>query len=167
MVPDTHLQLTVVIKALRDVVAPAVDPEDKLAVEQLHLSIATLSLVQSWLPLGHRRARRELLNAIDLADRVRSAGAEIGVHGHETAARASLENACADEAALDSVRVQLLAEIETAVAAASGGASERAVARAVIVGSRPQFDLARVMCQRAGFDLSSAELPSLDQLLTE
>ena len=42
MVPDADLQLSVVIKALSEVVAPAVDPANRLAVEQLHLSIATI-----------------------------------------------------------------------------------------------------------------------------
>lgn len=161
MVPDSELQLAVVIKALRDVVAPAVDPANKLAMEQLHLSLATLGLVQKGLPLAHARARRELSNAIDLAGAVSAAGGVVDA----AAARGALADAAADEAALDDARRTLLSAVEQAVAASAGAANERAVARAVIAASKPQCDLARAWCAGSGFEVEADALPSLESLL--
>ena len=167
MVPDINLQIAVVIKALRDVVAPAVDAANKLAIEQLHLSIATLGLDQQRLPLDLRRARRELQNAIQLAEEVHTAALEPQLHISVAAARATLVDPRLDEAALDGVRTELLAHVEAVVAAAVGGPSERQVARAVIVASRPQCDLARAICAPAGFDPAASELPPLDHQLQQ
>jgi len=73
MIPDADLQLSVVIKALRDVVAQAVDPGNRVAAEQLQLSIATLGLLKARLPLLHQCARRELANAISLGEALAAA----------------------------------------------------------------------------------------------
>lgn len=161
MVPDADLQLAVVIKALRDVVAPAVDPANKLAIEQLHLSIATIGLVQRGLPLAHARARRELLNAVALADAVTAAGGTLDV----AAAGAALADPAADEPRLDEVRRALLAAVEGAVAAAAGTPRETAVARAVIAASKPQCDLARAWGGASGFEVEPDALPALEDLL--
>lgn len=161
MVPDTDLQLAVVIKALRDVVAPAVDPANKLAIEQLHLSIATIGLVQRGLPLAHARARRELLNAVALAEAVAAVGSPID----GGAAQAALGDPAADEPRLDSERRALLAAVEGAVTAAAGTTRETAVARAVIAASKPQCDLARAWCAASGFEVEPDALPALDDLL--
>jgi len=164
MVPDTDLQLSVVIKALSEVVAPAVDPANRLAVEQLHLSIATIGLVQRGLPLAHARARRELVNALDLADAVATAGGHVGSTDD---ARAALEEARASEADLDVVRKRLLAAIEAGVTASVGTKAETPVARAVIAASKAQFDLARAWGAPAGFEVERGALPSLESLLSE
>jgi hypothetical protein len=164
MVPDADLQLAVAIKALTEVVAPAIDPADRLAIEQLHLSIATIGLVRNGLALQHRRARRELANAIDLAEAVATAGAPAPASLNE--AHGALEDATRDEAALDAVRRELLEQIEASVASTAGMPAEQNVARAVVAGSRAQFDLARAWCQPAGFEVKPG-LPSLELLLAE
>src|SRR3546814_17918669 len=64
MIPDLDLQLQVVIKALKDTVMPAVDPAHRMAIEQLGLSIATLSMVRERLPLAGLRAWQDLATAI-------------------------------------------------------------------------------------------------------
>src|SRR3546814_17934705 len=66
MIPDLDLQLQVVIKALKDTVMPAVDPAHRMAIEQLGLSIATLSMVRERLPLAGLREWQDLANAIAL-----------------------------------------------------------------------------------------------------
>jgi hypothetical protein len=59
MIISLDLQLRVVIKALREVVAPALDPANELAKEQLGLSIATLAVVQARLPYLHAGLRQD------------------------------------------------------------------------------------------------------------
>jgi len=162
MVPDAELQLAVVIKALRDVVAPAVDPGNKPAIEQLHLSIATIGLVQRGLPLAHARARQELLNALGLAEAVTAAGGAVD----DAAARAALADPAADEARLDAVRRAVLVAVEQAVADAAGTARESAVARAVVQASKAQCDLARAWSAPAGFEVEPGAVPALEALLS-
>ena len=64
MVPDIDLQLQVAIKALSDAIAPAVDPDDKMATEQLQLVIATLTMARERLPVERRMGRRLLAFAL-------------------------------------------------------------------------------------------------------
>jgi hypothetical protein len=167
MIPNIDLQLSAVIKALRDVVAPATDPNNKLAMEQLHLSIATLQLVQTWVPMEHRRARQELSNAMNLGQMVGEAGAKASLGSILGCACEILDDTSADTATLDGIRLLLLSNVEAAVAEASSGASETAIARAVIAGSRPQLDLARAFCRPAGFDGPADGSPTPAQLLSE
>ena len=163
MVPDAELQLDVALKALREVVLPAVDPANGVAIEQLHLAMMTIGLVRERLPLRHRRARQELRNALDMAERLAALGAGgEAVASLADAARGLLADPAADEAALSTVRCALLAALE-AVVAASGG--DVAIARAVVAASKAQTDLARAWCLPAGFEVGAEDLPALDTLL--
>ena len=167
MVPDIDLQLRVVIKALREVVAPAVDPNNRLALEQFHLSLATLGFVESRLPLVRKRVRRELQNAIDLAEAVATA-AKQGASPIKTeviAARAALLDADVDTAEIEALKSRLLAAVSAAVNAPSDAATDLALAKAVVAASKPQFDLTRAWGLPAGFEPEPAEVPPLDGLL--
>lgn len=163
MVPDADLQLSVSIKALREVVAPALDPANRVAAEQLHLAIVTLSMVQAGLPMQHARARSELANASALADLVVKAGAKEPTS--LSAAKAALADAAKTTAALDTLRILLLDEIEGSVAATAGTPAEGAVSKAVVQGSKAQLDLARAWNKGAGFEVNPDEVPPLDGLL--
>lgn len=55
-----QIQIKSVVKALTDVVLPAVDPNNKLAQEQARLAIGLLKLMSEQLPLQHRFDRDEL-----------------------------------------------------------------------------------------------------------
>jgi hypothetical protein len=162
MVPDIDLQLRVVIKALRDVVAPAVDPDNRLAVEQLHLSLATLGLIEARLPLAGRRVRAELANAIVLAE----AADASGLAGPLAAAKAALEDPHADAHQIDSHKSRLLAAVSALVDTAPDGTGADALARAVVSASKPQFDLIRAWCLPAGFEPDPDEVLSIEELLT-
>lgn len=61
------LMLPAVIKALQDVLVPALDPANKLAHEQAHLVIATLQLLVQREPLRYRYERDELSRFVALA----------------------------------------------------------------------------------------------------
>lgn len=61
------LQIKTVIKAMTDVVLPALDPANKLAQEQARLCIGTLQIVLSRLPLGFAYDRDELGRSLELA----------------------------------------------------------------------------------------------------
>src|SRR5260370_38588359 len=65
MRPET--QTAGVIKAMKDVVIPAIDPANKQAVEQSQLIIGLLSLLSIQLPLWYRFDRDELARLLDCA----------------------------------------------------------------------------------------------------
>lgn len=71
MTPDIELQLQTVIKSLKDNVAPAIEPGNQLAAEQMHLSLATLEIVLDHLPLAHRVVRRDLQDHLEMANSLR------------------------------------------------------------------------------------------------
>ncbi|MGX7927889.1 hypothetical protein ACWPMX_15075 [Tsuneonella sp. HG094] len=62
------VQLQVALRALNDVVAPALGDAEKHVVEQLHLAMATISFVKTRLPEARRYYRMELRHYIALAN---------------------------------------------------------------------------------------------------
>lgn len=163
MVPDTDLQLKVVLKALREVVLPAVDPANGVALEQLHLAMMTVDLVRGQMPFRHQRIRQELRNARDLAAQVADAGGSGIAVDLIAEAEAALGDPEGSEAALDAIRLRILSAVEEVVAT-SGGKAE--IARAVIAATRPQTLLTRAWCAPAGFEVDPQHVPPLDSLLT-
>jgi hypothetical protein len=166
MVPDIDLQLRVVIKALSEVVAPAVGPNNRLALEQFHLSLATLGFIESRLPLVRKRVRRELQNAIALAEAVAPvAQGATPIVAAVAAARAALTDADVDTGELETHKTCLLAAASAVVNASSDAATDLALAKAVVAASRSQFDLTRAWGLPAGFEPNPAEVPPLDDLI--
>ncbi|WP_374414029.1 hypothetical protein [Novosphingobium colocasiae] len=160
MVPDLELQLAAATKALREVVAPAIDPANGVALEQLHLAMATVDFVRTRLPLRRRRVVRELENAHALAMQVAAAG------GGTLAALAdeaqALLDSGADDAAMDALRLRILDAAEQAVAADPGN---KDLSRAVLAVAQHQTDLARAWFAPMGFEVDPAGRPTLEQLL--
>src|SRR5882762_103895 len=98
-----EIQIASVIKAMKDVVIPAIDPANKLAVEQSQLIIGLLSLLSIQLPLQYRFDRDELARLLDCARALQGAPA-----GH-SAAKPALErlrnSSAAAAAVLEQCRV--------------------------------------------------------------
>lgn len=65
------LQLASVIKSLRDAVLPAINPANRMALEQLHIALAHLALLQERLPLSYRFDCDELRRSKELAETLR------------------------------------------------------------------------------------------------
>ena len=167
MVPDIDLQLQAAIKALTDTVMPAVDPGDKMAVEQLGLAIATLGIVRQHLPLARRLARRALAHAVGMAAELASVGGEnaAALVSPIAAAEAALADPEADVADIDGARGILNEAICAVVDGASDGPAARAVEAVVIRRSRETTELARAWCLPAGFEPYPERLPSIESLL--
>jgi hypothetical protein len=53
MVPDISERLTSIVGSLVEVVLPAIDREDAAALEQAHLSVASLRVIQSQIDFAH------------------------------------------------------------------------------------------------------------------
>lgn len=165
MVPGLDLQLRVVMKALRDVVAPAVDPANQLAQEQLGLSLATLAMVQSRLPYLHAGSRRELTNAVALATAVAKAAETARLDEQIASAQALLDNPDGLFTDLESTRGALLAAVSALVEETQDPPRRTAISKAVIAASKPQFDLVRAWSLPAGFEPDPEEVPALETLI--
>jgi len=169
MADHTAMGLQTAIKSLKDVVAPAVDPSNPLAGEQLRMVCAYLALVVKQLSHRSEKIRFELRSATQLAKSL-----------------APLAARCSDEAAqaLDSALVlarQLGGEIDapefdieastsrlnaaiSALVRTAGTADEAArrdVERAVVAHSKAWLDVHRAWFAPLGFESRSEQLPSI------
>ncbi|QUT07214.1 hypothetical protein KFK14_07330 [Sphingobium phenoxybenzoativorans] len=165
MVLDINLQLNVVMKALRDAVGPAVDPGNKMAVEQLQLSIATLNMVIDRLPLVRKCVRRALADTIEMAERISELDESNPLDPQVTRARAALLDPALDNEDLDVIRQDLLSRVTALFSHERRPDARRAMARAIVAASKPQTDMARAWCVNSGFELDPSVLPKIEAIL--
>lgn len=164
MVPDLDLQLQVVIKALRDTVMPAVDPAHRMAVEQLGLSIATLGMVRSRLPLLNLREWQDLANAITLGRAVLADAPSIAVNDALKEAETLRELACPAPEARPAATRAILSAVSAAVKTADDQLAATLM-RTVVEYSQPALDLARAWGKSAGFEPDPDQVPEVATLL--
>lgn len=176
MRPD--IQLQAVIKALGDVVLPAIDAANKPAVEQAKLSIGLLSLLAEQLPVQFSFDCDELARLIATGETLVASAAG----GDATqAAAASLRDALGPAAAaLDGARsgpakvigaVRRLREATSTLvtqAHADGTADARAaIDRAVLAMSKAQLLRERALMRLQGWEPDPTALPPLAELLAD
>ena len=165
MIPDFELQLAVTIKALRDVVLPAVDPANGAAVEQAQLALATLGMISAHLPYREKLANTELANALAMADSMSDAGATSpGFKAAQETARKRAGDPATDHGDMETARLALLEEMERLLASAPGE-HFATWSHACLAAMQPQLDLQRRWTAGAGFDPDAAALPALDDML--
>lgn len=156
MIPEIDIQLAAVAKALADNVMPAVAPDNPMAVEQLHLALATLGIIRQRLPDLHAYLRRDLTEAIALARRI---GAD---EGESAAVLASPESSPQRiEAEVRALKETITARID----AVRGTPHEAAVASAVLDAADPAILRWRAWAIGMGFEPDPAAVPALGDLL--
>lgn len=171
MIQSFQIQLQVTLRALREVVAPALDQKDKQALEQLHLSVATLEFMQKRLPYARRYHRTELDHLIGLARQVIEITATARSATAESLAKAiSLGNQELNrpEAEVEDYLIvsrQLRDLISGAVADAAGQPFEARLDTLIVNATEYLLLRERVWCLPLGFELSPQDLPDLDLLL--
>ncbi len=169
------LLLPAMLKAMTDTVLPAVDPENKLAVEQAKLVAGMLGLLASRLPLLARYDRTELRHSVVLAARVREAArggpATASALGELDRTRAVAESALArtgaDPSEIEAALLELRARIGAVVVAVSGDGDEtspRDLRRAVLDAAKGEVERARAWLLPQGWE-SGEGLPPLESLL--
>lgn len=174
MADHTHNALASMSYALQNIVAPAVDPTDPIAVEQLQSAVRYLDFLLQrldLLPAFHRidlGQQAELAQALlPATSRLDPALADATAESVRTARRL-LEAA---DASIASMRDEAatLAELVTETvrrSESSGDDRTRAeVGRAVVAGSRRRTLLERAWYLPLGFDQSPDEVPPLEQLI--
>lgn len=164
-----EIQIQSMIKAMIDVVLPAVEQENKLAQEQARLIIGTLQLVAKRLPIAYRYDRDELDRYVQLA---RELLAKVGgtVAGpavaelEKLAARGSdvLDRARAEPAELESAAFELRGSVSELIrqTRATGNPEVRAaVWQLVLAASKTELDRERALVVEMGFETDPANMP--------
>jgi hypothetical protein len=158
LLPSIELRIANVIKALAQVVLPAIDPNNGLAREQAALAIGHLQLIaEQWSRAPEFEARA--LAALQAMGEVLAAAATGGARTQKAAAelRSVLGDSREPGAEIDAL-------IEAAFA--DGSADFRAIVdEAVLAHGARQAWRERVWFQGNGLDLDRAALPSIDEML--
>lgn len=160
---ETELQ--VVLRALGEVVLPALNDADKHVVEQLQLSMAALDFMRQRLPHAGRFYRGELKSYAAFADAVvELVAADDDADVEElrscaNAARTLLQSPTADWVDyIDATRV--IREIIGGLVERSAGMPQEAALDDLILTASAELHLqSRVWCQPFGFELKPDDLP--------
>jgi hypothetical protein len=168
VIPQPDLQLQVAIRALRDVVAPSIDPSDRLATEQLMLSIATLELVRRRFEVIEPYLRAEIEDALRLGEQLHALA-----DGTEQAAalRGVMERvrtAMGEPGRRRKDLEELLRELHAAncsVVDTCGQGGQHDVALAVTMAMKAPVDRARAWCLPAGFESDPTAVGELEEHL--
>ena len=169
--------LRAALKAMTDVVLPALDPDNKLAQEQGQLVLASLNFVVQRLPQMYRFDCDELERSLALAGslgEIAAKTAKTGAAATELAdsARAGadvLTRATADPAELEGANFALREKIGALIAALFAAAPDDVLAeagRAVTANAAGQLLRDRAWVAPQGWEPGAAALPDLDVLLT-
>jgi len=168
-----EIQITSVIKAVKDVLIPAIDPNNKLAVEQAQLVVGLLSLLASQLPVQFRDelarllATAESLTAIP-ADDTNLATAIGELAASRTAGASILEHCRVDPAILvNSVRElrQKVGAVVSAAAGTSDVATQLRIEKIILDLSKEQLLRDRSLMKPQGWEPDPAALPAIAELL--
>jgi hypothetical protein len=171
---QTDIGLKAVVKALVDTVAPAIDPSDHLAKEQLRLAASYVDFVRQRLHLFHARERYDLRHYVGLADELLAAAAQDQSQPVVTlrSVLAEVKPLADDPAALTSDIRAAAMDLAHAVAAVvqaahkdTGAGYARQVDKAVLAATEEKFELELLWYRPIGFDPSPRTDRSLEDYL--
>lgn len=164
-----EIQIQSMIKAMVDVVLPAVDPDHKMAQEQARLIIGTLQLVARRLPVSYRYDCDELRRYIGLAVALVGCGAaavdpQLLKDIDRLTARGAqlLERPCVEPMELERAAFELRAAVSQAVqvACAAGTPQIRQVVRRLVLeSSKVELQRERALVMDMGFESDPARRP--------
>lgn len=170
------IQLASIIKSMSDVVIPAIDPANTLALEQSRLILGLLALMRRQLPLQFDFDRDELQRLLDCAKAVadQRVTAPAAQAAQQTLAAASRSAAIALDACrmpptalTDAVRGlrAALGGVVSALAADGADAAGHRIERLIIDMSRAQLLRDRALVKQQGWEPDPAAVPEIETLL--
>lgn len=171
MADHTRNALDAAVRALQEVIIPAVDPSHPLALEQAKIVTGLLKLLAERFEYTHARARFEVLHAADLARSLRAdaASAAPSIAAEIDAALDVAQRLADDPAArshdLASASMTLTALASATVRATAGTPVADRVERTVLAGSKRYLDLQRAWFLPQGWETDPTVVPSLDDAL--
>lgn len=172
MQPSFEFRIATMVKALSETVRPAVDVQDKAAVEQLNIVIASLSLLGEQVDFAHWFEMAELAGLSKLARSLLDV-ASFAVAPEEEALLAS----AAATAGRHDIRLSTVRDLNVRLRALVSGVIERAhavgdvvlegaVRRIVLEQGKPQIDRERAFVAGTGFDVFGDTLKSIEAALS-
>ena len=172
----TEIQLSTMIRAMKDVVIPAVDAKNELAMQQAQLIVGMLNLMAHQLPLQFRFDRDELQRLIASAQglsQLDSRDADIGAAAKQlqacgAAASAVLDRCATDPAELASAVRDMREAVGALMAASADGRDKAALAaveKTVLDLSKEQLLRDRSLMLPQGWEPDPAAVPPLEKLL--
>lgn len=164
MVPSLDLQLQASIKALTDAIRPAVDPADKVASEQIHLVLATLTMVRERLPVQRRFIRRLLEDAAELGEAVNASERHQGLTEAISTARLALRDPELEADELEAVR-STLTNISAEVVAGAGAGGLIRFGSKIARHSKTPLDRLRAWSISSGFEPDASAVNPLNELI--
>lgn len=154
------VQLQVALRALNDVVAPALGEAERHVVEQLHLAMATISFVKIRLPEARRYYRMELRHYLGLAgEAAKIAGGNAQLKSTAEEGETVLADPEADIADYEAITGRLRDEV-TALASRSDDEIRAKLDRLVLDKSGELFPQYRRWASPFGFELKPETLPA-------
>ena len=171
-----EIQIISMMKAMTDVIIPAVDPTNKLAMEQAQLVVGMLNLMSKQLPVQFAFDRDELARLIDYAGRLKGVPAsDSATH----AAQAQLVERCeagADalerckenpQTLLDGINGirEAIGTLLVALGATRDEPAQLQAEKIIVELSKEQFLRDRAMVAPQGWEPDPAALPRIEVLL--
>lgn len=167
MTPDPALRLQSVLNTFQQVIIPAIDPGNALAVEQCGVITSQLAMLIDHMPMigaYHRACLRDLTGTIDGLPQAQGGPETVAVAETLAEDRAAAEEGADDLAAFH--RIGLSFEQLMRAVAVDGAPSYRArVDAAALAFSERQSMRMRSWFKAAGFDHCEAEVPPIAQLI--
>lgn len=169
MIQSFDVNLQVVMRALGEVVLPALDDADQHVKEQLQLSMVALDFMRQRLSQAGPFYRRELSDYAEMAE---GAAALIDAHAADKAselqslaraARVTLQQPSSDWLSCIAGAQALRSALTAAVEDSDGAPYERGLAELVLLASETIHLRARTWNLPFGFELRPDELPKLDE----
>jgi hypothetical protein len=167
-----EISIHAMIKSLTDAVLPAVDPSNKLAVEQLQLTIGLLSMMEQRLPLEFKFDCDELRRLLAFADELKTHTAGNAAFAEFSASADAgadvLRRAQADPAEVLAAVRRLRASGGALAAAAyreGGSATRAAIMKSVLSMSGEQLLRDRAWVSPQGWEPRPQDVPPITDLL--
>jgi hypothetical protein len=171
-----EIQIASMMKAMRDVVIPALAGSNKMAIEQAQLVLGMLNLMSHQLPMQFRFDREELSHLVEKTAALRSlpvceggvreAIADLAVRGKEAAAL--LEHCRRDPSDLkDAVRSlrACIVKVVKALAVTDDTQNQLLAEKIILDLSRDQLLRDRSLLKPQGWEPDPAAVPDIAQLL--
>jgi hypothetical protein len=172
----SELQLATMMRAMQQVVIPAIDPKNQLAMEQAQLITGMMALMAQQLPVQFQFDRDELQRLLDSSQRLLVLGGSngdvtetVGILAKASQRAAQVLQLCTVDPARLTDAVHSLREaignVMTAVAAQADQALLVAVESEILELSKQQLLRDRALLALQGWEPDAKTLPTIGELL--
>jgi len=172
----TEIQLKTMMKAMDDVILPAIDSSNQLALEQAQLVKAMMGLMAHQLPLQFDFDRDELQRLIDTADKIQAVCLQLqgppvisGELYSQAEQASTILSRCTVNPALVEERIRVLrrlvGEAVQEIQSVSDHKLREKLEGAVVAMSREQLLRDRALMIKQGWEVDPESLPTIESLL--